>query len=400
MKNNKTLQNLHGNLHENLQIHVKEHYQKHPYPQYPIFSSIQPHHSFALNVRSIWSHFNNLKLKSEENINILLAGCGSFSPYPTSVANSKANIWALDLSKKNLDRARLHCMLHRKFNIKYIEGDLLEFDNFPLFFHFIDCYGVIHHIKEDKKALKNICNLLSEGGIARIMVYSTGARKKIESARRAFRVLKIDNLKNVKKIITKTKDKSKSKSKAQTKDSQFLALLKNNFEANFDSGIADMFLHPYVKTYSIDQLNDLLKECDLTPLKFIHHQALADTSKEIDRLRILEKNDNLFNNFILYVGRTSDQKKRMAAKTAEAEAEAAAYITLNPVIKKYLNLWSPFLTDLSNKFGKSMQLNYQHKSLLRYFRKNRRMAEVYRKFSKEKINQISSFLDALLLIKQ
>ncbi|MBF0297091.1 MAG: class I SAM-dependent methyltransferase [Oligoflexia bacterium] len=381
---------------------VKKHYEDYPYPQYPLVSSIRKIDTYSLNVYSLWSYFNCKILRVRPNI--LLAGSGSFSPYPTAIANNDAEkIWALDLSKKNLRRARLHCFLHGIFlKVKYLEEDLLNFNYKKSFFHFIDCYGVIHHISNDKKALKNIHDLLVDDGIARIMVYSKGARSKIESVRRAFKLLKINKLWMIKKLMAKAQKKKIN----NNREYQFLELIENNYEANFDSGIADMFLHPYAKTYSIEQLITLIDECSLVTLRFTHNGAITDTTNEIERLKILQKEKKLFTNFILFVGKKKIDKIDKINKIDEKEykSKLETYISLNPIIKKYLKFWSPFPQTIANKFftnkfAYNLNLNYQQKKLLAHFKIAKKRNELELDKSCEEYEKISTFLDSLMLIE-
>src|SRR4051812_40030039 len=104
---------------------VRQHYELYPYPHYPLLASIRACDTYALNLAALWARFNG-RLPAPEANRILIAGCGSFSPYPFSVANPQAEITALDLSQKSLGRAKLHCLLHGRGNVLYCQGDLLD----------------------------------------------------------------------------------------------------------------------------------------------------------------------------------------------------------------------------------------------------------------------------------
>ncbi|HRY15919.1 MAG TPA: class I SAM-dependent methyltransferase, partial [Candidatus Competibacteraceae bacterium] len=303
---------------------VKAHYEKYVYPDFPRLASVRGCDTYALNLEALWARFNGERLDPHEG-RILLAGCGSFSPYPTAVANWKTPITALDLSAANLDRARQHTWLRLHFNVDFIGGDLTRAtEQFgEQAFHFIDCYGVIHHIPDDLAALRTLHALLKPGAFARIMVYSRCARRSIQAVRRALRLLEIQNVREIRTLCRKARP-----------GSRFRECVDAAPEAAFDSGLADLFLHPYAKTYLLMELLAKLDQANLEPLGFIHPSALPDLDTEIARLRNLEIARTLTTNFILFAGRKEDAPRRWAWKSFKAEQET--WISLNPVIKKFL----------------------------------------------------------------
>lgn len=308
---------------------VKAHYETYVYPQFPLLSSVRRCDTYALNLKSLWSYFNGERLDSKEQ-QILLAGCGGFSPYPTAVANPNAKITALDLSSANLQRAKFHTLLHFHFNVDFITGDLGDASIFlgKNRFHFIDCYGVLHHIPDVCSALRSIHSLLKPGAFVRMMVYSHCARKLVQSAAKAMRILRINNASKIRDLY-----------KGATDGSRFRQCVDSSYEAGFDWGLADLFLHPYAKTYRLDELLSLLDKAHLEPLLFTHQGASSDTTLEIEKLRALETNRLLSTNFILFAGRTEDSEIRNQWQKEKTKVDT--FVSLNPVIKKSLPLF-PF----------------------------------------------------------
>lgn len=310
---------------------VKTHYEKYVYPRFPLLTSVRECDTYALNLDSLWARFNGERLAPTDG-RILLAGSGSFSPYPTAVANRNARITALDLSKANLDRARLHTLLHLCFNVELIEGDLINAKAIlgDKRFHFIDCYGVLHHIPDVVPALQSIRSLLKEGGIIRIMVYSTGARRSIQAVRTAMKLLHVDEVKSIKHLYRKAAD-----------NSRFKDCIESSYEAGFDWGLADMFLHPYAKTYKMAELLEILDKAQLEPILFAHPGALSDVRDEIARVRNMEMTNELSTNFILFAGRMQDAGIRLAWNRHRQTENTL--ISLNSVIKNSIPLL-PFKT--------------------------------------------------------
>lgn len=268
---------------------VRRHYELYPYPSYPLFASVRRCDTYATNLDALWARFNGTLPPAAPRI--LIAGCGSFSPYPFALANPNASILALDLSRASLRRARLHCLLHGLFNVEYREGDLNRLDHREGLFQLVDAYGVLHHLEDPAAGLRALAARLAQGGILRLMVYSHHTRREEESVRRALRLLRIDQPEQVRRLIRRAPAGSRLKLFAQASQ-----------EISYQSGLADALLHPVVRTYRIDPLLELIEASGLTPLLFAHRGSLADPVQESARIRGLEAAGESPGNFVLYLG--------------------------------------------------------------------------------------------------
>ncbi len=363
---------------------VKTHYEKYVYPQFPLLTSVRKYDTYALNLDSLWARFNGKQLVHGDK-KILLAGCGGFSPYPMAVANKRARITALDLSKANLKRARLHTLLHLYFNVEYIEGDLIDAKAIlgEKRFNLIDCYGVLHHIPDPVSALQSIHSLLDEGAIVRIMVYSAGARRSIQAVRTAMRILRIDRVKNIECLYKKA-----------TKNGRFKDCIDSTYEARFDWGVADMFLHPYAKTYKIDEVLEILDEAQLEPILFIHPGALVDVLEEIARLREMEHAKKLATNFILFAGRIEDSELRLAWNRRKQTQDTL--ISLNPLIKSSLPLLPLKTLRPAPKFGfENPLIDFKVNRLLSQFRQPVKKSSL----TPARWDAIQPYLQAMFLVE-
>ncbi|WP_246152932.1 class I SAM-dependent methyltransferase [Oryzomonas rubra] len=270
---------------------VRTHYELYPYPHYPLLASVRRCDTYALNLTAVWTRFNGA-LPPRAAQRILIAGCGSFSPYPFSLANPHAAITALDLSERSLRRARLHCLLHGRTNVTFCRGDLLDAPLTGGPFGLIDAYGVLHHLDDPLAGLTALAGRLAPGGVLRLMVYSRYARREEESIRRAFHLLGITDPAAARRLIARAKPGSRLRRFVEASD-----------EAAFDNGLADALLHPRVHTFRVGELLDLVRQSGLEPLLFAHHDALEDVGLETERLTALEASRRSPGNFILYAGR-------------------------------------------------------------------------------------------------
>lgn len=270
---------------------VQIHYQNYPYPTYPLIASVRRCDTYALNLKALWARFNNT-IPPVEAEKILIAGCGTFAPYPMAVANHNVPITALDLSERSLRRARWHCLLHGRRNVAFRCGDLSGQNVLDDRFGLIDSFGVLHHLEDPQAGLKTLAGHLVPGGIVRVMLYSRYARREEESIRRAFKILGIHTPGRARHLLQKAKPGSRLANYLAASD-----------ETTTASGLADAFLHPRVTTYLIDELLEMIAQAGLEPLLFAHQGALEEPAEEISRLRMLEKNRYSPGNFVLYLGK-------------------------------------------------------------------------------------------------
>jgi SAM-dependent methyltransferase len=297
---------------------VAGHYERHPYPQYPLLASIKRHDTYAMNLTALWARFNG-ELLPERQGRILQAGCGAFAPYPMSLANPKAEITGVDLADSNLRRARLHCLLQRRFNVTLLQGDFLNPTIAPGAYHFIEAFGVLHHLDDPATGLRSLGQRLLPGGILRVMVYGRYARQEADSIRRAMRLLKVKDVTTIKRMIKRSRPDSRLRSYSDC-----------SWEARTDSGLADLFLHPNVISYRIDEFMEMVVQSGLKPLLFTHRDARTDPDAEIRRLQELDRRRETGTNIVCYLGRDC---------RGGQPAASDSWLLLNPALKEAV---SPF----------------------------------------------------------
>jgi len=267
--------------------HLRRHYEQYPYPRYPLLASLRRKDVRHLKLAALWQRYNGGELPHEGR-RILIAGCGSFAPYPFSLANPECRITALDLSAASIKRARLHCRLHLRFNVDFMVGDLLDPAVASGPFGLIDAYGVLHHLPDPLAGLLALKQRLAENGLLRVMLYSHGARRGTEAARRALRRLRIADVTALEALYDRL-----------PKGSRLARRLAETPEGNTDHGLADAFLHPQVTTYRVTELSALVAESGLQLVAFCHPNAFNNPVQEWQRLATLETNGTLDENYVL-----------------------------------------------------------------------------------------------------
>lgn len=354
---------------------VTGHYERHPYPHYPLLASVRRYDTYAMNLTALWARFNG-ELLPERDGEILLSGCGAFAPYPMALSNPKAQITGVDLAQHNLQRARLHCLLHRRFNVRFLQGDFLDPSVTPGPYHFIEAFGVLHHLDDPAAGMRALEQRLLPGGILRVMVYGRYARQEPESVRRAMRLLKVRDVAAIKRMLKKA-----------APDSRLKGYVDAAWEAKNDSGLADLFLHPNVKTYRIDEFMEVVGQSGLKPLLFTHLDALADPQQEILRLQELDRRRETRANIICYLGRD-------CKGTAVPSSDAC--LMLNPALREAVspfNLAAPVPID---RLGHdNPPLTWAVRRFLRRFIKPRSEALL----TAAEREQVGKFLQELFLVR-
>ena len=354
---------------------VQAHYQSYPYPVYPLIASVRRCDTYALNLKALWARFNRV-LPPTEAEKILIAGCGTFAPYPMAVANPGVPITALDLSERSLRRARWHCLLHGKQNVSFSCGDLSDGTAIVDRFGLIDSFGVLHHLADPLAGLKALESRLVPGGILRIMLYSRYARREEESIRRAFRLLGVNSPRDARNLLRKAR-----------KGSRLAEYLAASDETDTLSGLADALLHPCVQTYRVDDLLEMVSNAGLEPLLFAHRGALEDPAEEILRLRTLEKDRRSPGNFVLYLGKN---------KRVVESSPGDAFIELNPCLVTSVSRFRFGTGQIISRIGgNDSTIRGRERSFLRKFITPVRRSEL----SGEEAEQVAEYKRRLLLFE-
>lgn len=157
---------------------VQSQYEANPYPRWlAIPETQQTNISYALRQR--FPHFIPPRFL-DGPIRILIAGCGTGKePIQTALSykNHDVEMLAVDISKRSLAYATRMAGKYGVKNIRFVQGDILELSQLDERFHIIECGGVLHHLENPLAGWKVLTNLLVDGGLMSIALYSKAARK-------------------------------------------------------------------------------------------------------------------------------------------------------------------------------------------------------------------------------
>lgn len=172
-----------GEVADSTSKRVAKQYEEWPYPRW---FCLPAQTTEVLSERlSVWCPEAFCSLSSD----ILVPGCGS-GQHPLHLARTfpESQVTGLDLSLASLAYAKRRAQEFGLNNVDFWHGDLLalgEYEQWREKFGFVDAVGVLHHLNDPAAGCQALVQVLAPGGLARIGLYSSRARREvgIESAR-------------------------------------------------------------------------------------------------------------------------------------------------------------------------------------------------------------------------
>ncbi len=234
-------------------------YNVNPYP------SVRQFNVFEDNI-----HYVNLltgrcfKDPLPENLRILVAGCGTIQGAVTARSFPGAQVLAIDISDQSLAIARQLARDLHVTNIEFRKVDLNQLEKMEGFFDLIISTGVLHHLKSPHKALQNLVQRLSPGGVMHLMVYNTELRRHAQSAQHLTLRFPWPEHEKVDRAMLLFRELSGKNGFFQPYARQALELGQIDRAA-----FADTFLHPQEVSFTIPELYDWLDQAALQPSGFI-----------------------------------------------------------------------------------------------------------------------------------
>jgi Flp pilus assembly protein TadD/SAM-dependent methyltransferase len=164
---------------------VQQQYEENPYPRWErVPASLAT--AFPLQ-RALREHFPGLasaRVRMPEVPDILIAGCGTgYQAAITALRNPGARILAVDLSRTSLAYAQRRARELGLAHVRFAQADLLALGAAPDRFDFIECTGVLHHLREPLAGGRVLVGLLKPGGVMKLALYSERARAGVVAAR-------------------------------------------------------------------------------------------------------------------------------------------------------------------------------------------------------------------------
>lgn len=164
---------------------VRQQYEENPYPRWTRAARCRQRVPFAQWVAPHVGHERAARWAAPgAPLAALTAGCGTGrQPIETASLLTDVDMLAVDLSQASLAFALRQAHDAGVTNLRFAQADILNLASLGRQFAFIDCTGVLHHLREPKAGLTVLASLLEAGGVMRIALYSEAARRSVVAVR-------------------------------------------------------------------------------------------------------------------------------------------------------------------------------------------------------------------------
>ena len=165
---------------------VRAHYEENPFPRWATIPMETEPATLDQHMHALFPYLDaeDLEmLRHPDEPNILVAGCGT-GLIPNYIATNiaGANVTAVDLSLSSLSYAIRKSRESSIHNIEYLHGDILKLPELQRTFDHINCYGVLHHMKNTQQGWEALVRCTRPGGTMHIGLYSELARRPVTRA--------------------------------------------------------------------------------------------------------------------------------------------------------------------------------------------------------------------------
>jgi SAM-dependent methyltransferase len=233
---------------------VKAQYEQNPFPRWSMLTRPAPN-SIAATLQFFFPHFEPPQ-KLSGPCEILIPGCGTGQqPILEALRYPNSQVTAIDLSRASLAYAARKAKEYDATNIDFLEGDILELENYDETFDVIECTGVLHHMADPLAGWQALISQLTPGGVMKIGLYSELARRHITAAQLWIKEQGLaatpDVIRNTRqKILTLEPDDPK---RQVTGFTDFYSI----------SGARDLLFHVQESTFTFPKIQDALHILDL-----------------------------------------------------------------------------------------------------------------------------------------
>lgn len=192
----------------------------------------------------------------KEELDILVAGCGTNQAAVLAFTNPKARITAIDVSRPSLEH---HEFLKRRYDLQRLELRRLpieEVHSLNRDFDLIISTGVLHHLADPQAGMNQLARCLRKDGVMAVMLYARYGRLGVEMMQAVFKELGLKqtdaSVLLVKEALARLPD-----------DHPVRSYMRIAPDLKFDAGLVDTFLHGRDRSFSVEDCLELVRNAGL-----------------------------------------------------------------------------------------------------------------------------------------
>lgn len=236
---------------------ICEFYTEHPYP--PPVENLD-------RARDEWEDGNRRRAeyhlfwpdqKFHEDLNILVAGCGTWQAAKYAICHPNARVTGVDVSTTSLEHTEQLKQKHNLTNLELEQMAIERIADLDEKFDLVVCTGVLHHLINPDIGLQALREVLKQNGALYLMVYAPYGRSGVYLIQEYCRRLGIG---------TSVKEINDLATVVETLPPQhpLATLLRSSRDALTAEALADALLNPRDRSYSVPQLFDLIDNHNLS----------------------------------------------------------------------------------------------------------------------------------------
>jgi SAM-dependent methyltransferase len=238
---------------------VQLQYERWPYPAPPDDLSTlryDPPHSYYLQLRDLyWAYWPALPYR--EDLDILVAGCGSMSAAAYAFLYPRAHVVGIDISAASLAHEEFLKGKHALPNLTLHPCRVEEAASLGRDFDFVAVQGVLHHLADPVAGLAALGRVLRPDGVIGVMVYGKYARAGVYMLQELFRLLGLGQTETDVRVVQETLH-------ALGPDHPVQFYLRRARDLSSANGLVDTFLHRRDRAFSVADCLDLVESAGLT----------------------------------------------------------------------------------------------------------------------------------------
>ncbi len=195
--------------------------------------------------------------KQRENLEILVAGCGTSQAATCALSMPEAHVTGIDISRTSL---RHSGVLKRKYGLDNLELQECRIEDVQALgrsFDQIVCTGVLHHLPDPDVGLRALRGVLAPKGAMHLMVYAAYGRAGVYMMQEYCRLLGItisdQDLRDLGTTLTALPD-----------DHPIACVSSRTKDFRHPDALADALLHPQDRAYTVPQMYEWLERCGMS----------------------------------------------------------------------------------------------------------------------------------------
>ncbi|OBG20878.1 bifunctional 2-polyprenyl-6-hydroxyphenol methylase/3-demethylubiquinol 3-O-methyltransferase UbiG [Mycobacterium sp. 852002-51057_SCH5723018] len=199
----------------------------------------------------------------QPDLDILIAGCGTYQAAVFAFMNRAAKVVAIDVSRSALDHQQYLKDKHGLQNLQLHLLPIEEVSTLGSHFDLIVSSGVLHHLADPLAGLKALAGCLRADGAMGVMLYAKYGRIGVELLESVFRDLGLSQDEASVQVV-------KDALAVLPGNHPVQSYLKVARDLLSDGALVDTFLHSRQRSYTVDECLDLVSSAGLAFQGWFH----------------------------------------------------------------------------------------------------------------------------------